>query len=139
MKYTAKEIEEIIAVAKAAKLDGLELLEGDPEAIALKFNGIGPESWPEEFRDALTWGLKYFVAAALIHDLRFTYADGSRVQFQAANVEFHNNCLKLARYYVPWWRFIRRFMVEGAAYGCYEAVSSGCGWQAYVKATSRRF
>ena len=133
MKYTAKEIEEIIAVAKAAKLDGLELLEGDPEAIALKFNGIGPESWPEEFRDALTKGLRYFVAAALVHDLRFTYADGSRVQFQAANVEFHNNCLKLARYSIPWWRFI----VEGAALGCYEAVSSQFGWDAYVKATSK--
>lgn len=137
MKYTAAEIEELIATARAAKLEGVELLNGDPEAIALKFNGIGPESWPEEFRDAATKGLRYFIPAALIHDLRYTYADGSRSQFLSANAEFYNNCMKLASYCVPWWRFILRFVVEKAALGCYKAVGSSFGWDAYVKATSK--
>ena len=139
MKYTAAEIEALIATARAAKLEGLELLNADPEALAVKYNGIGPESWPEEFRDAVTKGFAYFQPAALIHDLRFTFADGSRFQFKFANVEFHNNCLKLADYSVPWWRIFKRFAVVGAALGFYKAVSSDFGWNAYIKATSKNF
>lgn len=137
MKYTAAEIEELIATARAAGLEGAELLNGDPEAIALVYNGIGPEEWPEEWRRAITRCFDLFQPAALIHDLRFTYASGTRRDFNFANVEFHNNCLKLARYEIPWWRVLRRFIADGSALAFYEAVSSQFGWDAYVKATSK--
>ena len=137
MKYTAAQIEKLIATARAANLEGVELLNGDPEAIALKYNGIGPEEWPVKWRKAITRCFDLFQSAALIHDLRFAYADGSRYQFKFANVEFHNNCLKLARYSIPWWRVLRRFLADGSALAFYEAVSSPFGWNAYVKATSK--
>ena len=137
MKYTAKDIEELIATARAANLEGVELLNGDPESIALKYNGIGPEEWPEEWRRAITRCFDIFQPAALIHDLRFTYASGTRRDFNFANVEFHNNCLKLARFSIPWWRVLRRFLADGSALAFYEAVSSPFGWNAYVKATSK--
>ena len=137
MKYSAAEIEELIATARAAKLEGVEVLNGDPEAIALVYNGIGPEEWPEEWRRAITRCFDIFQPAALIHDLRFTYASGTRRDFNYANVEFHNNCLKLARYSIPWWRVLRRFLADGSALAFYEAVSSPFGWNAYVKATSK--
>ena len=137
MKYSAAEIEELIATARDAKLEGVELLNGDPEAIALVYNGIGPEEWPEEWRRAITRCFNLFQPAALIHDLRFTYASGTRRDFNYANVEFHNNCLKLARYSIPWWRVLRRFLADGSALAFYEAVSSPFGWNAYVKATSK--
>ena len=137
MKYTAKEIEELIATARDAKLEGVELLNGDPEAIALVYNGIGPEEWPEEWRRAITRCFGLFQPAALIHDLRFTYASGTRRDFNFANIEFHNNCLKLARFSIPWWRVLRRFLADGSALAFYEAVSSQFGWDAYVKATSK--
>lgn len=137
MKYTAAEIEELIATARDAKLEGVELLNGDPEAIALVYNGIGPEEWPEEWRRAITRCFNLFQPAALIHDLRFTYASGTRRDFDYANVEFHNNCLKLARYSIPWWRVLKRFLADGSALAFYEAVSSPFGWNAYVKATSK--
>ena len=137
MKYTAKEIEELIATARDANLEGVELLNGDPESIALKYNGIGPEEWPEEWRRAITRCFDIFQPAALIHDLRFTYASGTRRDFNYANVEFHNNCLKLARHSIPWWRVLRRFLADGSALAFYEAVSSPFGWDAYVKATSK--
>ena len=137
MKYTAAEIEGLIATARAAKLEGVELLNGDPEAIALVYNGIGPEEWPEEWRRAITRCFDLFQPAALIHDLRFTYASGTRREFNFANVEFHNNCLKLARHSIPWWRVLRRFLADGSALAFYEAVSSPFGWDAYVKATSK--
>lgn len=137
MKYTAKEIEELIATARAANLEGVELLNGDPEAIAVKYNGIGPEEWPEKWRRAITRCFGLFQPAALIHDLRFTYASGTRRDFNYANVEFHNNCLKLARFSIPWWRVLKRFLADGSALAFYEAVSSQFGWDAYVKATSK--
>ena len=137
MKYTAAEIEELIATARAANLEGVELLNGDPESSALKYNGIGPEEWPEEWRRAITRCFDIFQPAALIHDLRFTYASGTRRDFNFANVEFHNNCLKLARHSIPWWRVLRRFLADGSALAFYEAVSSPFGWNAYVKATSK--
>ena len=137
MKFTTAEIEELIATARAANLEGVELLNGDPEAIALVYNGIGPEEWPEEWRRAITRCFDLFQPAALIHDLRFTYASGARRDFNFANVEFHNNCLKLARYSIPWWRVLRRFLADGSALAFYEAVSSPFGWDAYVKATSK--
>ena len=137
MKFTAAEIEELIATARDAKLEGVELLNGDPEAIALVYNGIGPEEWPEEWRRAITRCFDLFQPAALIHDLRFTYASGARRDFNFANVEFHNNCLKLARFSIPWWRVLKRFLADGSALAFYEAVSSPFGWNAYVKATSK--
>ena len=137
MKFTAAEIEELIATARDAKLEGVELLNGDPEAIALVYNGIGPEEWPEEWRRAITRCFDIFQPAALIHDLRFTYASGTRRDFYFANIEFNNNCLKLARYSIPWWRVLRRFLADGSALAFYEAVSSPFGWDAYVKATSK--
>lgn len=137
MKFTTAEIEELIATARAANLEGVELLNGDPEAIALVYNGIGPEEWPEEWRRAITRCFDLFQPAALIHDLRFTYASGTRRDFNFANVEFHNNCLKLARFSIPWWRVLRRFLADGSALAFYEAVSSQFGWDAYVKATSK--
>ena len=137
MKFTAAEIEELIATARDAKLEGVEVLNGDPEAIALVYNGIGPEEWPEEWRRAITRCFDIFQPAALIHDLRFTYANGTRRDFNFANVEFHNNCLKLARHSIPWWRVLKRFLADGSALAFYEAVSSPFGWDAYVKATSK--
>lgn len=137
MKFTAAEIEELIAIARDAKLEGVEVLNGDPEAIALVYNGIGPEEWPEEWRRAITRCFDLFQPAALIHDLRFTYANGTRRDFNFANIEFHNNCLKLARFSIPWWRVLRRFLADGSALAFYEAVSSQFGWDAYVKATSK--
>lgn len=137
MKYTAAEIEELIATARDAKLEGVELLNGDPEAIALVYNGIGPEEWPEEWRRAITRCFNLFQPAALIHDLRFTYASGTRRDFNFANIEFHNNCLKLARFSIPWWRVLKRFLADGSVLAFYKAVSSPFGWDAYVKATSK--
>lgn len=137
MKYTAKQIEELIATARAANLEGVELLNGDPEAIALKYNGIGPEEWPEEWRRAITRCFGLFGPAALIHDLRFTYASGTRRDFNYANIEFHNNCLKLARWAYPWWRLIRRWVAENAALALYKAVSSEGGWKAWTDAAQK--
>jgi hypothetical protein len=138
VKYTAAEIEELIATARAANLEGVELLESDsPAEIAKLCNGVGPDSWGEEARDIVTKFLHYFEAPAAIHDVAHSKADGSRYNFEYNNAVFYNNCMKMSRYYVPWWRPFRRATCECAALGCYKAVSSPFGWDAYVKATSK--
>ena len=125
---------QLCAEAREAKLSGVELLDADPIELAKKYNGIGPESMPAKLRAKLTDALAMFEPAALIHDLRFDAADGSRLAFNAANIELHNNCLKLARAKYPWWRPIRRIAAENAALIIYEAVASELGWDAYCKA-----
>ncbi len=124
----------LCAEAREAKLSGIELLDADPIELAKKYNGIGPESMPEKLRAKLTDLLALFEPACLIHDLRFDAADGTREDFDRANIELHNNCLKLARATYPWWRPIRRLAAENAALIIYEAVASDLGWDAYCAA-----
>lgn len=131
-------ISELLYTAAVVQLDGLDFArQFTRDEIAAAYNGIGAEEWPEEWRRAITRCFNLFQPAALIHDLRFTYANGTRRDFNFANVEFHNNCLKLARFSIPWWRVLRRFLADGSALAFYEAVSSPFGWDAYVKATSK--
>lgn len=135
--FTRAKVAELINDARAAGLEGVELLNGDTNAIAAQYNGIGPEFLSDEIRDKVTRFLAVFEPAALIHDVRYATGDGSRFEFNLANMEFHANCLALARRAYPWWRFVRRFLAENAALLLYKAVSSYLGWVAYRKACTR--
>ena len=138
MNYTATDIEALVARAHAADLEGVELLSADPATLAAQYNGIGPESWPEAVRDVVTRFFSLFAPAALIHDLRYSSGDGSRFDYNFANIEFHNNCLRLARHEIAWWRFLRRASAETAALTFYRAVASSFGWNAYLSATLKK-
>ena len=127
-------VAELVIAAREARLEGVELLDGDTDALAAEYNGIGPEFLPDEIRDEVTRFLALFEPAALIHDLRYSRADGSREGFETANMEFHGNCLKLARAKYPWWRFVSRRVAEKTAFALYKAVSSYFGWVAYRRA-----
>lgn len=100
-------------------------------------NGIGPDSWKEEYRAKLDKWLATFRLAAIIHDCRFTWNnDGSRERFDAANDEIEKNCRLLAdqKYCCinPWRYFARR-----AAH----LVGEACrmfGWDAWQKAFDKK-
>lgn len=131
-------IASLVIEARAAELEGVELLNADNGAIADEYNGIGPEFLSDAIRGKVTRFLSLFEPAALIHDLRFNRGDGSRLDFNFANIEFHSNCLKLARRRYPWWRPLRRFLAENAAFALFKAVGSYLGWVAYRRACARR-
>lgn len=130
-------VADLIATARAAGLEGAALLDRDVDEIAAEYNGIGPEFLPDEIRDEVTRFLALFEPAALIHDLRYSAGNGTREDFENANMEFHANCLTLARAKYAWWRPLRRCAAESAALALFKAVSSYFGWVAYRRACAR--
>jgi len=135
---TPAQIADLMVTANAADLDGLDFARTFAvDEIAANFNGIGPEWLKPEIREKLTDWLSLFTPAALIHDLRYTKSDGKRYGFNLANIEFHNNCLKLARWAYPWYRILRRWLAENAALALYKAVCSEGGWKAWQDAAEK--
>lgn len=100
------------------------------------YNGIGPDSLPTEVRDKITGWLSLFAPAALIHDLRYSFADGSRKAFNFANIEFRNNCRIIADLAYPWYSW-RRYRARAVGEILYKCVASPAGWQSWLEATNK--
>ena len=92
--YSLNEIEEKIALAKAAKLSGAELLL-DRERACRVCNGIGADWMPDWLREAISKLFPTLVLAADIHDIRYELG-GDEADRHAADVEMLDNGLKLA-------------------------------------------
>ena len=87
-------------MAEAAGLDGLDWLRSlGITTICEGYNGIGPEFLKPEVRAMVSQYLAPFAPAAVVHDLRNHFGDGTREKFLMANDEFRRNCLKLAHYH----------------------------------------
>lgn len=135
---TRDEIDNLIYIASVVQLDGLDFARTfTVDEIAASFNGIGADWMSDKLRGKLTDWLGLFAPAAMIHDLRYTKSDGKRYGFNFANIEFHNNCLKLARWAYPIWRFLRRCLAENSALALYKAVCSEGGWKAWTDAAEK--
>ena len=133
-----KEIKVLLTIAADAKLDGLDFLSSFTfEQLCDGYNGIGPEFLPPRVRDRVTGFLALFEPAALIHDLRNEYSDGTRQGFLAANDEFRRNCIKLADCAYPWYS-LRRYRARAVAQVLYDFVSADSfGWRAWLEAKER--
>jgi len=134
-------IENINKLLHAAHCAGLD---GTDDAVAYgvmrlqdAYNGIGPESLPQELRDRVTKYLALFAPAALIHDFRYDQSDGTKAAWKLANYEFFANCLRLIREKFAWYD-PRRYLAPEAAHLLYLAVSSDSGWQAWNEAKAKR-
>lgn len=92
--YSLNEIEEKIALAKAAKLSGAELLL-DRERACRVCNGIGADWMPDWLRALISKLFPTLVLAADIHDIRYELG-GDEADRHAADVEMLDNGLKLA-------------------------------------------
>lgn len=130
-----------LCLALAYKLEGADFalkvyssMSGDE--FAAFCNGIGPERWAQETRDKITGWLSLFAPAALIHDLRYTFADGSRKAYNYANIEFRDNCRALADLAYPWYSW-RRYRARAIGEFLYRCVASPAGWQSWLEATAK--
>lgn len=133
-----EDIEELLKIAVAADLEGLDFLsQFTPDQLADGYNGIGPEFLKPGIRAKVSEFLHIFAPAALGHDLRNELSDGTRRGFQAANDEFYRNCLRLADYhYRADKRRCRR--ARAAALVLYGFVSAeSFGWRAWLEAKER--
>ena len=129
---------ELLNAAKNAKLDGYDFLMGlGIETLQDGYNGIGPEFLDPKVREQISDFLAIFEPAALAHDLRNEFSDGTREGFKYANDEFLRNCLKLADYH---YCFInpRRYRARAVARILYKFVSAEkFGWRAWLEAKAR--
>ena len=130
-------IDSLVKTAVLAELDGVEFLQDfDDSTIRREYNGIGPEWAGETVRETATRYLTLFEPAALVHDMRNYMSDGSRKGFYYANMEFHENCLKLADYAYPWWNW-RRYRARLVAHALYDFVRGNGGWKAWTDCYER--
>ena len=131
MAKSKEDIEELLKIAVAADLEGLDFLYSfDRATLCREYNGIGPEWAGAPIRAKVTQYLTIFEPAALGHDMRNYMSDGSRKGFNYANMEFHENCLKLADHAYPW-RNWRRYRARLVAHALYDFVRGDGGWKAW--------
>ena len=129
MAKSKEDIDELLKIAVAADLEGLDFLsQFTPDQLADGYNGIGPEFLKPRIREKVSEFLHIFKPAAVGHDLRNELSDGSRKGFCAANEEFLRNCLRLADYHYA----------RAAARVLYLLVSAeNFGWRAWLEAKER--
>jgi len=138
MEKSKEDIQELLKIAVAADLEGLDFLsQFTPDQLADGYNGIGPEFLKPRIREKVSEFLHIFKPAAVGHDLRNELSDGSRKGFCAANEEFLRNCLRLADYHYPTDAKLRR-RARAAARVLYLFVSAeNFGWRAWLEAKER--
>lgn len=128
------EVAELAQAAVEARLMGAEwATQKGVRWLAEAYNGVGPEFFGEDLRDKSSRWFAIFKPAALIHDARNHVSDGTRGNFERANLEFHFNCLVLADRAYPWWSW-KRYRARLVADALYDFVSSPAGWKAWLEA-----
>ena len=124
-------IDSLVKAAVFAELDGVEFIQDfDYAALCSGYNGIGPEWMPAALREKVSAYLDLFAPAALIHDMRYQVGDGSRFNFNYANLEFYGNCVKLAEDAYPWWTW-KHWRARAAARLAFDFVQGPGGWKAW--------
>ncbi len=130
-------IDALVKAAVLAGLDGVEFVQSFDRATRVReYNGIGPKWAGQRLRAMVTQHLGLFEPAALIHDMRNYRSDGSCKGFYYANMEFLENCLKLADHAYPWWNW-RRYRARLVAHALYDFVRGDGGWKAWIDCYER--
>ena len=100
-----------------------------PEVLARVYNGIGPERWPQRYRDFVTRVLGRYEPEAMIHDWEYIFQPKTYARFTVANLRFALNSIIVA------WHahhvVAKLFWLDA---GCGVACAFFCqlgGWQAF--------
>ena len=134
-----QELTDIRDAAIRLHLDGSQFLAYLPlEVLAAAYNGTGPEFLPEKIRQKLDAACRPFLPAVMIHDVDFTFSDGSEESFRQANKRLLFNCITCAVASHPWTSW-KRYTLFLEAWAMYRAVSHPkLGWIAWIQAYNKR-
>ena len=105
------------------------------DVLAAAYNGTGPEFLPGAIRAKLDDFARPFLPAVMVHDVDFTYSDGTVGSFRSANRRLLVNCLICALDAHPWHSW-RRYALILEAYALYRACAK-FGWIAWIQAYSK--
>lgn len=129
-------LEDIIRIrseVERLQLDGWEFVLAVPlDSLLKSYNGTGPEDLPEAIREKLDKIAKPFLPAVMVHDLDFTWSDGTVKAFNAANKRLFKNCIICATDSAPWYSW-KRYVLLGESWTIYRACQK-LGWIAWLSA-----
>lgn len=100
------------------------------EVLLEQYNGVGPDRWPPEMRDILSWLLEDVLEAVEIHDMDY-FQGGDREKFHEANAILGVNVRTLARKKYHWWH-PRRWFLKEISYKLTEWTDK-YGWEGWNK------
>lgn len=114
------------------KLEHLDVLYAYPDEVLVEqYNGVGPDRWPPEVRDIVSWLLEDVLEAVEIHDMDY-HRGGDEAAFHEANEVLGRNVRDLARKKYGWWR-PRRWFLNKLSYKLSEWTDK-YGWEGWNKA-----
>jgi len=91
------DVEDLARLAFKYRLEHRNVLEEYTfDEIRSEYNGFGPDRWPSEVRDILSWLLQDILEAVLVHDMDFVKG-GDENAFHEANAVLERNIRRLAR------------------------------------------
>ena len=100
-----------------------------PDHLAAAYNGTGPEFLPAPIRARLDSAARPFLPAVMVHDVDYTFSDGTVGSFRSANTRLLVNCIICALDARPWYSW-RRYALILEAYAIYRACAK-FGWIAW--------
>ena len=132
-------LEDIIRIrseVERLQLDGWEfVLSVTLDSLLKSYNGTGPDNLPEAIREKLDKIAKPFLPAVMVHDLNFTWSDGTVKAFNAANKRLLGNCIICTSDAAPWYSW-RRYALIAEAWAIYRACDR-FGWSAWLAAYNK--
>lgn len=118
------------------RLHGCDLVLALPlDDLADAYNGTGPEFLPDAIRAKLDSAARPFLPAVMVHDVDFTFSDGTVGSFRSANRRLLVNCILCALDAHPWFSW-RRYALILEAWAIYRACSQ-FGWIPWLLAYNK--
>ena len=105
------------------------------ETLADCYNGTGPEFLPQRIRQKLDAVCLPFLPAVMVHDVDFSFSDGTRRSFLIANQHLFWNCIICTCDAHPWHSW-RRYVLILEAWAIYRACHK-FGWIAWLLAYNK--
>ena len=101
------------------------------ECLKKAYNGAGPDWMASPLRKIISWFLRTFAVAVLIHDWDYDNSNGTVTDFARANIRFYQNCIILINAkYNHWWLTPIKYYATGKAGLAYLSVED-FGWVAW--------
>ena len=122
-------------VARLSLLGADLVLDLPVDDLIAAYNGTGPEFLPGAIRAKLDDFARPLLPAVMVHDVDYTFSDGTVGSFRSANRRLFVNCLICALDAHPWHSW-RRYALILEAYALYRACAK-FGWIAWIQAYSK--
>ncbi len=104
------------------------------------YNGCGPDSWPENLRDVMTWVLRNFKPVIAVHDVEYAFSDGTRKSWDLTQAHWRMNLSYVVAHRYPlrkFWLLPLRVAAWAKARAAMRVLAIG-SWPVYRSAWKRR-